>query len=41
MTSLSSIDLYGDVPGHISALQDLGRHHPFLFYQKLATSSPA
>jgi aminoglycoside 6'-N-acetyltransferase I len=35
MTSLSGIDLYDDVARHISALRDLGRHHPFLFYRKL------
>jgi aminoglycoside 6'-N-acetyltransferase I len=23
------------VPGHISALRDLGRGHPFLFYRRL------
>ena len=35
MTSLSDVDLYTDVPHHISALRDLGRNHPFLFYRKL------
>ncbi|MGH7675992.1 MAG: GNAT family N-acetyltransferase [Gemmatimonadales bacterium] len=35
MTSLASVDLYGDVPGHIARLHDLGRGHPFLFYAKL------
>ena len=35
MTSLSGVDLYGDVPGHIARLRDLGRGHPFLFYLKL------
>lgn len=35
MTSLSDVDLYGDLPRHITELRDLGRGHPFLFYQKL------
>jgi aminoglycoside 6'-N-acetyltransferase I len=35
MTSLSDVDLYENVPQHIAALRDLGREHPFLFYQKL------
>ena len=35
MTSLSDVDLYADVPGHMSGLRDLGRDHPFLFYRKL------
>ena len=35
MTSLAGVDLYGDVPGHIAGLRDLGRGHPFLFYRKL------
>jgi aminoglycoside 6'-N-acetyltransferase I len=35
MTSLSQSDLYGDLPGHIARLHDLGRRHPFLFYRKL------
>lgn len=35
MTSLSGVDLYTDVPGHIRGLRDLGRGHPFLFYQRL------
>ena len=35
MTSLSGIDLYGDVPRHIAELRDLGRQHPFLFYRRL------
>jgi aminoglycoside 6'-N-acetyltransferase I len=35
MTSLSNIDLYGDVPRHIAALADRGRRHPFLFYRKM------
>ena len=34
-TSVSDADLYGDLPGHISGLRDLGRQHPFLFYRKL------
>lgn len=35
MTSLSDVDLYADVPGHIRAVRDRGKRHPFLFYQKL------
>ena len=35
MTSLSGVDLYADVAGHIAGLHDLGRSHPFLFYRKL------
>ena len=35
MTSLSGIDLYDDLPRHLSELHDLGRGHPFLFYLKL------
>ena len=35
MTSLSNVSLYDDVPRHIAELRDLGRRHPFLFYQKL------
>jgi aminoglycoside 6'-N-acetyltransferase I len=35
MTSLSGVDLYDGVARHLSALRDLGRHHPFLFYLKL------
>ena len=35
MTSLADVDLYRDVPRHIVELRDLGRGHPFLFYQKL------
>lgn len=35
MTSLANIDLYQDVPRHITELRDLGRSHPFLFYRKL------
>jgi aminoglycoside 6'-N-acetyltransferase I len=35
MTSLAHVDLYRDVPRHIEQLRDLGRGHPFLFYQKL------
>jgi len=35
MTSLSGVDLYGDVSRHIAELRDLGRGHPFLFYRKL------
>lgn len=35
MTSLADVDLYTDLPEHISALRDLGRGHPFLFYRAL------
>ena len=35
MTSLSEVDLYGDVPRQIAELRDLGRGHPFLFYRRL------
>jgi aminoglycoside 6'-N-acetyltransferase I len=35
MTSLSDIDLYGDIPRHIAELSDRGRCHPFLFYRKM------
>lgn len=35
MTSLSDVDLYDDLPRQLAALRDRGRHHPFLFYQKL------
>jgi len=35
MTSLADVDLYQDVPRHIAELRDLGRGHPFLFYQQL------
>ncbi|MDQ6800027.1 MAG: GNAT family N-acetyltransferase [Acidobacteriota bacterium] len=35
MTSLSEVDLYADIPGHIGGARDLGKGHPFLFYQKL------
>lgn len=35
MTSLSGVDLYADLPGHLRDLRDLGRGHPFLFYRKL------
>ena len=35
MTSLAGVDLYGDVPGHIAEIRDLGRGHSFLFYRKL------
>jgi aminoglycoside 6'-N-acetyltransferase I len=35
MTSLAHTDLYGDIPGHIARIRDLGRNHPFVFYQKL------
>lgn len=33
-TSLSGVDLYPDVPGHITSIKNL-RRHPFEFYQKL------
>jgi aminoglycoside 6'-N-acetyltransferase I len=35
MTSLSGVDLYVDLPRYLAELRDLGRRHPFLFYQKL------
>jgi aminoglycoside 6'-N-acetyltransferase I len=35
MTSLSNVDLYEDVPRYLAELRDLGRGHPFRFYQKL------
>lgn len=35
MTSLADVDLYRDVPRQIAELRDLGRGHPFLFYQQL------
>lgn len=35
MTSLTGVDLYRDLPAHLSNLHDRGRDHPFLFYQKL------
>ncbi len=35
MTSLGGVDLYDDLPARIAELRDLGRGHPFLFYQKL------
>jgi len=35
MTSLAGVDLYQDLLGSLAALHDLGRGHPFLFYQKL------
>jgi aminoglycoside 6'-N-acetyltransferase I len=35
MTSVADADLYADIPGFIRSLHDLGRSHPFLFYQKL------
>lgn len=34
-TSLAGVDLYDDVPRHIVELEDLGSHHPFLFYRRL------
>jgi aminoglycoside 6'-N-acetyltransferase I len=35
MTSLSGINLYADLPRYLAEIRDLGRKHPFLFYQKL------
>jgi len=35
MTSLAGVNLYDDLPRHISDLRDLGRGHPFLFYRRL------
>jgi aminoglycoside 6'-N-acetyltransferase I len=35
MTSLSGVDLYRDLPRHLSEVRDLGRGHPFGFYLKL------
>ncbi len=35
MTSLSSVDLYSELPRCLAELSDLGRGHPFLFYRKL------
>jgi aminoglycoside 6'-N-acetyltransferase I len=35
MTSLAGANLYPDVLRHLSNLRDLGRNHPFLFYQRL------
>lgn len=35
MTSLSGVNLYNNLPQQIADLHDLGRGHPFLFYQKL------
>lgn len=35
MTSVAGIDLYPDVLRHLRDLRDLGRRHPFLFYQRL------
>ena len=35
MTSLSSVNLYEDLPRHLAELRDLGRDHPFIFYLKL------
>ena len=33
MTSLSGVDLYPDVPGHLARIRNL-RDHPYTFYQK-------
>jgi aminoglycoside 6'-N-acetyltransferase I len=35
MTSLAGVDLYQDPARHIAEIRDLGRGHPFGFYQKL------
>ena len=35
ITSLADVNLYADIPRHIGELQDLGHHHPILFYRKL------
>lgn len=35
ITSLAHTDLFADVPRHIAAARDLGRGHPFRFYQRL------
>ena len=35
MTSVGGIDLYPDVLEHLRRLTDMGRRHPFLFYQRL------
>lgn len=35
MTSLADVDLYHELPQKLADLRDLGRSHPFLFYQKL------
>jgi aminoglycoside 6'-N-acetyltransferase I len=35
ITSLAGVNLYEDVPRHLAELHDLGRRHPFLFFQKL------
>ena len=34
-TSVLDVNLYRDLPAHISGLRDLGERHPFLFYRKL------
>lgn len=34
MTTLSGVDLYPDIPGHIAGIRNL-RRHPYEFYQKL------
>lgn len=34
MTSLSGVDLYSDIPGHIARIRNR-RGHPYEFYQKL------
>jgi aminoglycoside 6'-N-acetyltransferase I len=33
MTTLSDIDLYNDIPGHLTNIKNL-KHHPYEFYQK-------
>lgn len=35
MSSLAGVDLYDNLPGRLASLCDLGRRHPFGFYQKL------
>jgi aminoglycoside 6'-N-acetyltransferase I len=35
MTSLSGVNLYDNLPLKLAELRDLGRGHPFVFYQKL------
>jgi len=34
MTSLSSVDLYRELPQCLAEVRDLGRGHPFLFYHR-------
>lgn len=35
ITSLAGVNLYDNLPRHISEIRDLGHEHPFLFYQRL------